>query len=244
MKYYTKEKVLNTGALVIPYTYIRKNVKNVNLRIKPDGTVIVSSNYSLSEEYVENYMKEKADFIVAALTKYKLSRSLRNKPFTFSDGETVELLGKELTVTVVNDKEDFISYDDKYLYIHTDAPNNSEAKQKIYNNFIMAKCKDTFTEICSEVYISFKGMGVSYPLIKIRKMSSRWGSCNPKRHILTFSTYLIQAERDCIEYVVTHEFAHFIHPNHSKYFYDVVSKIMPDWKQRKIKLEQSVIMEK
>ena len=77
---------------------------------------------------------------------------------------------------------------------------------------------------------------IKYPEIKFRKMVSRWGSCNPQKGILTFSTYLMYAPSDCIKYVVLHEFTHFLQANHSKKFYDELEKICPQWKVFKNKL--------
>lgn len=50
---------------------------------------------------------------------------------------------------------------------------------------------------------------------------------------------LLEAPRNCIEYVVMHEFCHFIHPNHSKHFYSFLAMLMPDWKERKTVLDRS-----
>ena len=71
-------------------------------------------------------------------------------------------------------------------------------------------------------------------------MTSRWGSCQTVKGIITLNSKLIEKPLRCIEYVVLHEFAHFIHPNHSKEFYDFVASLMPDWKERKIELEKIV----
>ena len=85
----------------------------------------------------------------------------------------------------------------------------------------------------SEIYTKFKPHGVRYPLITIRCMKSRWGSCQPQTGKITLNGNMIAAPREAIEYVILHEFAHFIHPNHSKEFYVLVESMMPDWKQRR-----------
>ena len=69
-------------------------------------------------------------------------------------------------------------------------------------------------------------------------MISRWGSCQPKRGSLTFNIALIEAPISCIEYVVVHEFTHFLQPNHSKMFYTQLTMFMPDWMERKKLLEK------
>lgn len=97
---------------------------------------------------------------------------------------------------------------------------------------------ETFEEICQEIYPLFEPLGVAYPQIKIRTMKARWGSCHYKKGLIILNTRLIEAPRESIEYVVLHELAHFIHPNHSRQFYALVESLMPDWKVRKAGLEK------
>jgi len=65
-----------------------------------------------------------------------------------------------------------------------------------------------------------------------------WGSCQPEKGVITLNSKLIAAPRNCIEYVVLHEFVHFIYSSHSKQFYEFVAMLMPDWKERKSELEK------
>lgn len=90
--------------------------------------------------------------------------------------------------------------------------------------------KKMILEICEEVYPYFEKRGVGYPGVRFRKMVSMWGSCRKDRKILTFNTNLMYADRECVEYVVMHEFTHFLQPNHSKRFYEELGKICPCYK--------------
>ena len=69
-------------------------------------------------------------------------------------------------------------------------------------------------------------------------MISRWGSCQPKRKVLTFNKRLIEMPKICIEYVVLHEFVHFLQADHSKKFYALMTMFMPDWESRARLLEK------
>src|SRR5699024_9397669 len=97
-----------------------------------------------------------------------------------------------------------------------------------------------YNEIANDVYKKYVKYCIDFPPIKIRKMKKRWGSCQPKTKIITINSQLIEAPRFCIEYVMMHEFCHFIHPNHSKDFYTLLQVMMPDWKERKKMLEVTV----
>ncbi len=92
--------------------------------------------------------------------------------------------------------------------------------------------------LCEKVYPIFAKRGITYPKIKFRKMVSRWGSCHSTKGIVTFNTQLMYAPPECVEYVVLHEFTHFLQANHSALFYAELSKVCPDFKERRRKLKE------
>ena len=67
-------------------------------------------------------------------------------------------------------------------------------------------------------------------------MRKQWGSCSPKG-VVSLNPHLVKAPRDCIDYVLVHELAHLKEHNHSKRFYGLLDRNMPDWKSRKGKLD-------
>lgn len=75
-------------------------------------------------------------------------------------------------------------------------------------------------------------MGLEYGELKITSAKTRHGSCNTKTHNLCFSYKLIQKPEKAVDYVIVHELAHIVHPNHSKDFYGYIERYMPDYKER------------
>ncbi len=78
-------------------------------------------------------------------------------------------------------------------------------------------------------------------MFEIRPMKKRWGSSDPEKGIIRFSTDLIKAPIHCIEYVVMHEMVHLKYAHHDKEFYNLLSLVMPDWEERKKRLEMIAI---
>lgn len=75
-------------------------------------------------------------------------------------------------------------------------------------------------------------------ILKFRKMKTRWGVCHISKNYISLTTYLIHVPKELIEYVIIHEFCHFKYPNHSKQFYQEISKYCLDYKQRVKKLKE------
>lgn len=224
---------------ILEYQLIRKQVKNINLRIKPDRKVFVSANENVPVDFLDDFVKRKQEYIIRALDKYEENRKyVTVAPRQYVSGESFEILGKSLRLKVSEETMESVSTDGVFIFLSVKNKDNFKRKEKLMNDWLKNLQVATFHEISAEIYHIFKKYDVVYPQIKIRYMTSRWGSCQSKRGIITLNSKLIEAPRNCIEYVVLHEFVHFIHPNHSKNFYDFVAMLMPDWKKRKKELEK------
>lgn len=224
---------------VLEYQLTRKQVKNINLRVKPDGQVFVSASQSVPVEFIDNFVKEKQEYIIRALDKYEENRKYVSfAPRQYVSGESFDILGKSLRLKVIQGKQESVTTDGVFIFLTLRNKENQKRKENLMNNWLKEMQTGTFNQISREIYQIFKKYDVEYPIVKVRYMTSRWGSCQPKRGVITLNSKLIEAPRNCIEYVVLHEFTHFIHPNHSKKFYDFVAMLMPDWKERKMELEK------
>jgi predicted metal-dependent hydrolase len=224
---------------VLEYQLTRKQVKNINLRVKPDGQVFVSASESVPVEFIDNFVKEKQEYIIRALDKYEENRKYVSfAPRQYVSGESFDILGKSLRLKVIQGKQESVTTDGVFIFLTVKNKENQKRKENLMNNWLKEMQTGIFNQISSEIYQIFKKYDVEYPIIKVRYMTSRWGSCQSKRGVITLNSKLIEAPRNCIEYVVLHEFTHFIHPNHSKKFYDFVAMLMPDWKERKMELEK------
>lgn len=76
-------------------------------------------------------------------------------------------------------------------------------------------------------------LNVSCAGIRIRDMTSRWGSCQTVTRMITLNLRLARVPMPCVEYVVAHEVCHLVHADHSAAFYGELERMMPDWKERK-----------
>ena len=98
------------------------------------------------------------------------------------------------------------------------------------------ECRKILAEVVAEAYPTFERMGIAFPRVYVRRMKSQWGSCSPMTGRIGLNRSLAGKPRECIEYVIYHEFCHFIHPDHSKRFWELLTSVLPDWKERRAKL--------
>ena len=231
-----KEIVLNGRN--IQYDLQRKAVKNVNLRIKANRQIFISANHSVSEKSIEEFLMSKSDYIIKVLEHYEELAKYVPKPKQYVDGESFRVLGRDRRLKVVQGKENSVESDEAYIILTAKNVDDLWLKKKLMNRWLIMICSDTIQALCEAVYPKFQKYGIAFPEIRYRNMISRWGSCQPKRGVLTFNYALAEAPVSCIEYVVIHEFTHFLQPNHSRTFYQQLAMFMPDWEERKQILEK------
>lgn len=223
----------------ICYHLERKNVKNLNLRVRTDGSVFVSANEMVSCEEVDKFVCGKASYIFKAIDHFREIAKYAPQAKQYVSGETFYIQGRGLRLQVSHAKKDTISFDGVYIFLEVKDVHDIEKKRRIVTRFLDRQCKTVFNEVIEELYPLVKKYGIEKPSLRIRDMETRWGSCLTKKKIITLNKRLLEAPRNCIEYVVMHELCHLIHPNHSKQFYSFLTMLMPDWKERKIYLDET-----
>ena len=190
-----------------PIEIIRKNNKNTYLRVK-DSKIIVTTNYLTSLTTINKLIKNNTTFINKQLTKENLKK----------EDTTFKLFGN--------------SYDIIYGFKDTEIENNKIYTKdlKTLNKYLSKYITNIYNERLDYYYHLFEE-NIPIPNLKIRKMTSRWGVCNIKNHNVTLNLELSKYNIECLNYVIVHELSHFIHPNHSKDFWLLVSKYYPNYKE-------------
>ncbi len=237
----SEQRILQTTAGVLPYTFERKNIRNINLRIRPDGGVYVSAPENVEIAVVERFLSAKTDYIWCAREKFA-AQQVPAYEMQYISGENVTLLGRNLRIQVVKNKDEYVDSDGIYVYIHVRRPDYYNRKKNLLNAWLNQQCIDIFTEIMQQTAKRFAGYGIVMPELRIRNMVSRWGSCQKEKGTIALNRRLIEAPKNCIEYVVTHEFCHLVFPNHSKQFYALLQVMLPDWRESKDLLENCVML--
>jgi len=222
------------AAYTISYVLTRKQVKYINLRIKSNGEVAVSAHRRVPATYVDKFVESKAPFILEALERVEKRREeTGDRPHNYETGEIFRLLGRDYTLVVEEAGLEEIFFRGDSLVLRTKWPDHYPHKKNMMEKWMRFFTRKTFSEIIDWAYPQFVPHGAPYPVWTVRSMTSRWGSCQPQTGKITLNSKLVFYPKEAIEYVVVHEFAHFAHPDHSKAFWALVAKIMPDYKERK-----------
>ena len=223
------------------YDLERKRVKNINLRIRSDETLFVSASPLVAAKSIDDFILSKSDFILKSLSRFSEKRKWEIDNKNYVSGESFYLLGKQMRLIVRQSNQNHVEEDGVYITLTCKRPEDYVLKRRLLEKFFILKCYEEFNKIIEETHTIFKKYNVPYPSLKIRRMKTRWGSCIPSKKQITLNEKLIHFSERCIESVVIHEFCHFRYPNHSKEFYNFMTILMPDWKERKKELDDTII---
>jgi len=194
---------------------IKKNNKNTYIRVK-NGKIIVTTGYLTSKNAIIKLIN---DNLTSINKMIEIDAKKQDKK------ETFYYFGKQYDIIYGLSE---IEFTDNKIY----APN-----KKVLDKYLDNEIKRIYTERLNYWYNIFEEK-IPIPNLKIRKMTSRWGVCNIKNHNVTLNYMLVKYDISCLDYVIVHELSHFIHHDHSKNFWQLVSKYYPKYKECKKMLKE------
>lgn len=211
---------------------IKKDIKNITLKVKPTCDVVLTVPLKTDDKHIEYILKKRNEWISNKIDFFKSNNKIENKEYV--SGESFKYLGKSYRLKIIESNDEEVKLLRGYIQIFIKNKMDLKKKEKLLSDWYTKRAENYFEKIV-ENYLHIVKKEVKS--IKIRQMKTRWGSCNPSKSYINLNTELIKKSKSSIEYVIFHELAHLIHPNHSKEFYNYLNTYMPDWKKRKEKLE-------
>ena len=222
----------------ITYELHRKRVKNMNLRVTASGVVRVSASPRVPLGMIEEFICRHRAFIEKALQNRK---DRGGHPMVPDVDTEIMVMGKMYRVVLekphtVSAYAVTIAEDIVLVRYPSDHETLDASKvERMWLNFWKTIGQDFMETLAQQVHGEFQQAGYTVPAppVRLRYMTSRWGSCMPVKEVITMNTRLLLGPTEFAHYVMVHEFAHFIEANHSSRFYKVMSDVLPNWQQVK-----------
>jgi len=213
----------------------RKRVKNVNLRVYPQqGRVVVSCPPRLSLSAVEFFVNQKNSWITKKL-KSPVSKPRASKEI-LKDGSEVFLWGdtKRLIVKKSDYRNSVNCMTESTIEILTKYPHNHSKLEAVIDDLYRHEIKGILPRLIQKWE---PVMGVNVAESGVKKMRTRWGTCNIKAKRIWLNLRLAKWPVECLEFVVVHEMVHLLERLHSKRFYLFMDSFLPDWRERETTLK-------
>ncbi|KPV54131.1 hypothetical protein SE17_05595 [Kouleothrix aurantiaca] len=224
------------GATTIHYTLIYAHRKTLAISVAPDLSVSVSAPEHTPHHDIEARIRKRAPWILRQ--QRELERYLpQQPPRQYVSGETHRYLGRQYRLKVLEGSTEAVKLTRGWLHVCTERPKDTAHIKALLDAWYRKQAERVFCERLQAVLPRFAHLGVAAPKLVIKQLEARWGSCN-NAGVITLNLRLMQVPKQYIDYVLAHELAHVVEHNHSKRFYALLDRIMPDWPERRRQLNE------
>lgn len=228
--------ILNVDGLEIPVSVVRKRVKNLNLRVRADGTVTLSIPQHLPLARAREFLDRKGDWIAE-----RVRRNIERRPSPDLAGELpnrIPLWGKLVPRDSIhaNSGQAVGGQGAGGRAIPGQAASGRDAGDQgapgqttidqaaldeLYRTEVLRALPDVVERMEARI-------GVHATRWSVRVMKTRWGSCTPKTGAIRINARLAAYPPECLEFVVTHELVHLLEPSHNARFHTLLDEFCPD----------------
>ena len=216
------KKVINVDDLVVTIKY-RKNMKNIYLKVEKNADVVVSAPPRTPNYLIKKLIRDNIDEI-----KLRRNNILMND-YTMKQyvtGEKHIIFGKEFVLEVKLGNKNVVRLsDDKIILVIKD---KDQDREQIVTSYLRKVLYNKALEFSNKYE---KIMGVRAEQLRIKKMKTRWGTCNIEAKRIWINYELVKYPIECLEHIVVHELTHLLETNHTPRFYALLGKYYPNFRE-------------
>jgi predicted metal-dependent hydrolase len=207
----------------LEYSIVYSDRKTLQIIVERDRSVVVRAPHNTSPERINDAIEKKKLWLYEKINHPQKYSPTQSK--TLIPGSSVLYLGKEYRLDVTNREIEGIIFDSRFIISKSSLPEVLGLLRAWYIDRANAT-------LVPRIQYYAKHVGVEYNRILISDLKYRWGSCTPKSN-LNFNWRLIKAPVSVIEYVIVHELAHLLEPNHNTKFWNIVRTQIPQYQRAK-----------
>ena len=209
----------------------RKAIKNLHINVlPPDGVVRISAPEKMTETAIRMAVISRIPWIK------KQQESFQNQPRQ-SDREMVTgechyLWGRRcrLVFNEYQGKQAVKKQGSNKLVLIVKPDTPVEKKAELLSRFYRAELQLNAEKLFAK-WTPILGVEPSH--WQIRKMKTKWGSCNTATHSINLNLELAKKPPECLEYILVHELIHLLERHHNEHFKSLMDQYLPDWRERR-----------
>ena len=214
------------GGIAVEVT--RKRIRNMNLKVlPPDGRVALSAPLSVSDSSIRDFVESRREWILK--NRSKIVSKPEHRKLRFISGSELLIFGTPYTLEMVaSPSRRGIEISGGTARLYAPAGAGEAQLQALVDDWYRSNLMSNLLRLVRRWE---PVMGVKVKEVKIRRMKTRWGTCNPRASRIWFSLMLAPRRPELIEYIVVHEMVHLLEASHNKRFYALMDHYLPGWKR-------------
>lgn len=209
--------------------------KTLEISVHPDLHVTVTAPQDTAIDAITAKVQKRANWILRQQREFETYLP-QIPPRQYISGETHRYLGKQYRLKVIQDADaEWVKLERGYLVVRTTDKSNTSRIKELVDKWYLRQARRVFHERVRLLLPRFERYRLPEFDLRIKDLQARWGSCS-EAGTITLNLKLMQIPKPYIDYVIVHELCHLIQHNHSRHFYALLDRIMPDWRERRQQL--------
>lgn len=217
---------------------IRKDIKNIHLSVHPPyGWVRIAVPTQTKDEAIRLFVVSKLRWIRDQQKEF--NEQVRISPREYVAGESHYFLGQRylLDIEETTGKQHVEIVGKNKMVFHARKNSSVEQRERVMVEWYREELKKVIPEFIKKWE---EKMNVEVNDWQIRKMKTKWGSCNVEKRFITINLELAKKHPECIEYIVVHEMVHLLERHHNERFIAYMDQLLPNWRSLRAELNEKV----
>lgn len=218
---------------------VRKDIKNIHLAVyPPNGKVRVAAPFGTSDDAIRALVASKLNWIKKQKARFEIQERQTKREYV--SGETHYLMGnKYLLHVIASEGQARVEVRaKKYIDLYIKPGASVARKEKVMEDFYRTELKKQVPLVVDKWQ---KITGLKVNEFRIKKMKTKWGTCNQKSRRIWINLELAKKPPHCLDYIVLHEMTHLVEKKHTKKFRELLDSAMPQWLQIKEELNRVML---
>ena len=219
----------------LSYSLVFRARRSIGFAVRPDGSVHVSAPAGTSAEWVAQQVLRRADWILRHQAEFARRPAPAPGP-RYDTGSTHYYQGQPYQLRFASASRLVVAVADAELLLSAPQALTAAQTEAVLTAWYARAAGPLFAASLERMWPRFVEFNLARPTLLVRAMRTRWGSCTPRTGRIRLSPELVRARPECLDFVLLHECCHLLVPDHSKAFYDLQTRLMPDWERWKKEL--------
>jgi hypothetical protein len=209
---------------------------SIAIHVYPDQSVLVEAPLQTELDAIREKVRKCAKWIVKQQRTFEDYQTPEHV-HQYVSGEAYYYLGRRYRLKVIQSDVERVKFNRGRIFLYVNDSNDLHSKHDLMQKWYRVRARFIFQERLKICFSRFEGFNIPFPDMKIRAMKSQWGSCTASGKII-LNLKLIQVSKKLIDYVIIHELCHLIEHNHSRSFYELLERMLPNWQELRQELNQ------
>ncbi len=228
--------LVHFGAAAISFSLNHTRRMSLGISVLPDLSVVVTAPLDSDIELIKRKVKKRAVWILKQQDSFKEYLPTQ-PPRRYVSGETHLYLGKQYRLKVFEAELESVKLRGGYIHIGVKDKSDRNRVAGLFDGWLLSHARSQFERRIAVCWERLRKQEIALPELRLRRMQKRWGTCT-RKGVIYLNPNLVKAPSSCIDYVIIHELCHLKHAHHGKLFYDLLGRVLPNWEQRKARLEK------